>query len=63
MNFISNPQKRSKLVCRYKGWKIYTNVSEMNYSAFLPGESPNTMDYPEWEDDSLEALKSFIDSY
>lgn len=45
----------------YKKWGIWYNGE--TFYAFLPGESPSFMDGPEWYDDSLEALKSFIRSY
>jgi hypothetical protein len=45
----------------YKRWKIYFNGE--TYYAFLPETSPMFMDTPEWEDDSLTALKEFINNY
>lgn len=45
----------------YKGWGIWYNGE--TYYGFLPGETPSNMDTPEWEDDSLSALKEFIASY
>ena len=45
----------------FKRWSIYYNGE--TYFGFLPGESPRGFDVPEWEDDSLDALKEFITNY
>ena len=45
----------------HKGWTLYHNGE--TFYAFLPGESPSNMDTPEWEDDSLDAIKAFIACY
>lgn len=45
----------------YRRWSIYYNGT--TYYGFLPGCSPRSFDAPEWEDDSLNALKEFIDCY
>lgn len=49
----------------YKRWTIYEcdGTESYKFMAFLPEQSPRQMDVPEWEDDSLEAIKAFIDSY
>ena len=53
-----------KLITVFKKWSIYAiDGNEYKYSGFLPGDSPRRLDTPEWEDDSLEALKDFIRSY
>lgn len=50
-----------KKYSNYKKWAIYFNGE--TYYGFLPETSPKFMDTPEWEDDTLVALKEFIDCY
>lgn len=52
-----------KLIKRYHSWTIYYDKKEEVYLCFLPGQSPRTMDYPEWEGGSLKEIQDFIDSY
>lgn len=54
-----------KLV-NYRRWSIWERKQpkegQCRYEGYLPGTLPTT-DPPEWQDDSLRALKEFIDSY
>jgi hypothetical protein len=51
---------------KYHGWGIYKGKDDggtIVYYVFLPGQSPDTCDYPEWEAGSIQEAYDFIDSY
>jgi hypothetical protein len=58
---IKKERVNMKKVKTYKGWTIY--IENGTYYGFLPEQSPRTMDYPEWETESLKELQEFIDCY
>lgn len=60
-----------KKVKTFKGWSIYRATTESDridlenseYGAYLPEQSPRTMDYPEFCADNVDELIDFINSY
>lgn len=56
-----------KRIKKFQGWSIYENFEkdekEYKYSAYLPDQSPLTLDDPEWEADNLQEILDFINTY